>query len=176
MSELRVTYYVAASLDGFIAGPEGEIDWLDMVSDPGEDYGYHEFIESVDGLVLGRSTWNFLEGVGGWPYGDLPGWVFSHRPVEPGDAPVTRVEGEPAAVLDALERDGHRHVWLVGGGGLASSLAESGHLTDLILTVVPMRLGAGLSLFAPGGPRVPWAHVGTRSYPSGLVQSRYRRI
>ncbi|HSM04793.1 MAG TPA: dihydrofolate reductase family protein [Longimicrobiales bacterium] len=172
---MRVTYYVAASLDGFIAGPDGEIDWLDQVDRPGEDYGYGAFIKDVDALILGRATWDFLEGVGGWIYGDLPGRVFSHRPLDAGGAPVTRVEGDPGAVVDDLRAAGHRHVWLVGGGALATALAESGHLTDLIVSVIPVQIGAGLPLFGPGGTRVGWNHVETRSFPSGLVQTHYRR-
>lgn len=172
---MRTSYYVAASLDGFIAGPDGEIDWLDVADLPDEDFGYAAFFESVDALIMGRKTWDFVAEVRPWPYGSRPVRVFSHRSLDPGELPVVRATGEPSRVVGELEEAGHEHVWLVGGGGLASALVESGDLTDLILTVIPVTLGHGIPLFGDGhGPTV-WYSRGSRSWSNGVVQHHFGR-
>ena len=75
----QVVYYVAASLDGFIAGPQGELDWLHAFEQVGNDYGYGEFFATVDGLVMGRATWEVARSFGAWPYGDRPAWLLLER-------------------------------------------------------------------------------------------------
>lgn len=167
---MKATYYVAASLDGFIAGPDGEIDWLDAAHLPDEDFGYGDFLDAVDALIMGRSTWDFVEDVRPWHYGSRPVKVFSNRPIDPKELPVERVSGDPAATVRALATAGLRHVWVVGGGGLASALLESGDLTDLILTVIPVTLGDGAPLFGSPYTTREWRSVRTQRWPNGVVQ------
>lgn len=167
---MKVTYYVAASLDGFIAGPEGEIDWLDAAHLPDEDFGYGDFIDTVDALIMGRSTWDFVEDVRPWHYGSRPVRVFSNRPIDPRELPVERVTGDPAATVRSLTAAGYGHVWVVGGGGLARALLESGDLTDVVLTVIPATLGAGAPLFGSPYDTRMWRPVRTQSWSNGVVQ------
>src|SRR5881296_2300722 len=75
----QVVYYVAASLDGFIAGPNGELDWLHAFETPGNDYGHAQFLAGVDALVMGRSTCETTRSFGDWPYGKRPTWLLTHR-------------------------------------------------------------------------------------------------
>ncbi|MEJ2540589.1 MAG: dihydrofolate reductase family protein [Gemmatimonadota bacterium] len=170
----RVTYYVAASLDGFIAGPDGGLEWLELAEWPGEDYGYEAFLTTVDALIMGRRTWEFVAAHPPWPYADRPTRVFSGRPLSPALPGVTRVEGHPGTVVRDLSADGHEHIWLVGGGGLAATLAGEGYLTDLILTLVPCTLGGGTLLFGSEGARQSWTLVQSRSFESGVVQIHVR--
>jgi dihydrofolate reductase len=172
---LRVSYYVAASLDGFIAGPDGDVDWLDAADLPDEDFGYEAFVETVDALIMGRKTWDFVAGVRPWPYGARPVRVFSHRSIDPRELPVERAAGEASQVVAELAEAGHAHVWLVGGGGLASALVASGHLTDLILTVIPVTLGRGIPLFGDGHDRTLWRPRGARRWSNGVVQHHFSR-
>ena len=99
---MRVTYYVASSLDGYIADSDGGVGWLERVADGDEDYGYHAFFDGVDALVMGRATWDFVESAGTWPYGDLPARIFTHRPIEAPSEHVRAVSGDPGPVAEEL--------------------------------------------------------------------------
>lgn len=79
----EIVYYVAASLDGFIAGPQGELDWLMPFENAATDYGMAAFIDTVDAVVMGRRTCEAVMSFGVWPYGERPGQVLSHQPRPP---------------------------------------------------------------------------------------------
>jgi dihydrofolate reductase len=168
----RITYYVAASVDGFIATPDGGVGWLDDFNGTGEDYGYAAFLGSVDALLIGSSTYEQVLTFGPWPYADLPTWVFSQRAIEPAGSSVTVTDADPTDVGAELDARGVEHAWLVGGGRLAQSFRARGLITDLIVSVMPVVLGAGVPLFAPGEP-TPLELVSSEAFPGGVVQSHY---
>lgn len=176
---MKVTYYVAASVDGFIADAAGGLGWLSAVEAEDEDYGYGEFLSSVDGLVMGRRTFEDILSFGPWPYGNRPARVFSRRRkserTEPGiELPARFTDAPPVEAIRELEEAGVGHLWLVGGGALAGGFLEDGLLTDIVLSVVPVVLGAGVPLFHAMDPRRPLGLVSSRAFPSGLVQSTYQ--
>ncbi|MEQ8330282.1 MAG: dihydrofolate reductase family protein [Longimicrobiales bacterium] len=171
---MRITYYVASSLDGYIADAQGGVGWLERVADGDEDYGYHAFFDGVDALVMGRATWDFVESAGGWPYGDLPARIFTHRPIEAPGNHVRAVSGDPGPVAAELDALGCRHLWVVGGGALASAFLAAGLLTDVIISVVPVVLGGGAPLFGPSPVPMGLELVDVDSFPSGLVQMHHR--
>lgn len=164
---MHVTYFVAASLDGFIAGPGGRLDWL--FTD--EDYGFTPFFSRVDALVMGRDTYDPVEGFGAWPYGDTPSYVFTHRPLET-DRPVEVVEGDVGAFCDRMVSEGVRHLWVVGGGEVAAAFLAAGRLHEVVVSLHPVVLGGGTPLFG-GAPVTEMRLEETRAFPSGLVQLRY---
>lgn len=169
---MRVTVFIATSVDGFIAREDGGLDWL-----PGpeaESHGYEELMASVDALVMGRKTYETVLGFGEWPYGEKPIVVLSSRELEgaPAGAVVERMGGEPGEVAEQLAARGMRHVYLDGGVTIQRFL-KAGLVDRLILTRVPVLLGAGVPLFGETGGDVRLKHVGTRAFPSGLVQSEY---
>lgn len=180
----RTSVFIATSVDGFIARPDGSIDWLLAASEPaaegevaaGEDYGYAAFIATVDALVMGRGSWEQVLSFPEWPYGNLPVTVLSSRdvriPPELADR-VSRDGGEPAALLSRLGAAGRRHLYIDGGVTIQRFLA-AGLIDELIITRIPVLLGEGRPLFGPLGADVSLEHQGTRSYANGLVQSRYR--
>ena len=165
---------MASSVDGFIARPDGDLDWLTSLEGGAED-PYERFLPTVGALAMGPTTYEWLlEHVSRWPYPDLPCWVFTHREL-PGveGADVRFVSGSPAEHIDAMRAAaGERNIWMVGGGELASQFAEAGLLDDLLLTVAPAVLGEGIPLFARGLPERPRL-VGTREFASGMVELRY---
>ncbi|ACL74249.1 dihydrofolate reductase family protein [Thioalkalivibrio sulfidiphilus] len=171
---MRASVFIATSLDGFIAREDGGIDWLPAFGK--EDYGYQAFFDSVDVLVMGRNTYELARGFGAWPYGDTPVVVLSHRGVEiPPDlaATVECLAAPPGEVLERLAARGLRHAYIDGGKTIQGFLSE-GLIDELTLTRVPVLLGRGIPLFGPLAGDVYLEHLETRSYPDGLVQSRYR--
>lgn len=169
----EITYYVACSIDGFIADAEGRLDWLRPFEQTGDDYGYAAFYESVDAVVLGRSTFDFVRDMPEWPYEDKPTWVFSHASL--GALPrraVATVE-EPVAFAARLRAHGYRHVYLVGGGRLAASFRAAGLITRYVVSVVPVILGGGLPMIGPGGGVERLECIRSEAFPSGIVQLEY---
>ncbi len=167
--------FIATSLDGFIARPDGRLDWLEQSGAEAEDHGYGAFVASVDGILMGRATFEVVLGFDPWPY-DKPVIVLGAR---------ARIDDVPPALRDRVgvartlpearaeaARRGWRRVWVDGGATIRSCLAE-GMIEDLTLTRIPVLIGQGIPLFGALGADIRLRHEGTRAFASGLVQSRY---
>lgn len=169
--------FIATSLDGFIARPDGSIDWLPgLESDPGENYGYDAFLESVDGLVIGRGSFEKVLEFGDWPY-PKPVVVLSRSLKHATLRPDLRGKVEfsalaPRELMDSLAERGWSRVYVDGGRIIQAFLRER-LIADMVVTRVPVLIGDGLPLFGPVERDIRLTHRQTRSYPSGLVQSRY---
>lgn len=171
----QVVYYVAASIDGFIAPPDGSLDWLSPFSGTGEDHGYADFYGSIDALVVGARTYEQMLGFGDWPHDDRPVTVMSSRALPAAAEGITVSPLDPDAVVDGLVSAGHRRIWLVGGGTLASSFAEAGLIDEYVISYLPVLLGSGVGLLGGrGGLRVV-EFIDERTFGDGVVQCRYGR-
>lgn len=169
-----IVLYIATSLDGFIATPEGGIDWLSQIETPEEDYGYSAFYAQVDALVMGRRTYDQVLTFGDWPYPGKPAYIVTHRPFTP-DLPEVRVTTQsPIALVHTLQQQGYRRVWLVGGAALASAFRAGGLISEYRLSVIPVLLGAGIPLFAGPGPAASVGLQTAQTFASGVVQLTYR--
>lgn len=171
--------FIATSLDGFIARENGNIDWLLKHDQAEEDHGYDDFIKDIDVIVMGRGTYEAVRAMGAWFY-NRPVLVLSRR-LAPQDVPhelsgkVRFSDKSPEEAMAMLTSEGARRAY-VDGGQVIQSFLERDMISDMVITRVPILLGKGRPLFG-GGPRdVALAHKGTRSFPSGLVQSRYEVI
>ncbi len=169
--------FIATSLDGFIARPDGTLDWLLSRDAPGEDHGYDAFIASIDGLVMGRGTYEAVAGFDPWPY-DKPVLVLS-KTLAAAEVPA-HLEGRirfadltPAAAMAQLHAEGMARVY-VDGGQLVQSFLAARLVTDMVITTVPVLIGTGRPLFGPTAADIPLTHLKTVAFPSGLVQSHYR--
>ena len=171
----EVVYYVAASLDGYIATPDGGVEWLAPFEGTGEDYGYAKFYASVDAVLLGRKTYEKSLSFGEWPYPGKLCWVFSRGRLEISRPDANVTARSPAEVVAEIAARGLRRAWLVGGGALAASFRAQGLITEHIVAIVPVILGAGIPLFASGGPKDNLRLADSKSYPNGLIQLRYTR-
>jgi dihydrofolate reductase len=170
---MKASVFIATSLDGFIARQDGALDWLP--ADGGEAHGYDEFMATVDGLVIGRKTFETVLTFDTWPYGAKPVVVLSSNPSAlkaPEGAVCDMMTGTPHEIVARLSARGMKHLY-VDGGVTIQKFLEAGLIQRLIITRIPVLLGSGIPLFGPLSHDVRLEHVATRSYPSGLVQSEY---
>ena len=166
--------FVGASVDGFIARPNGELDFLPPGG--GEPHGYDEFMATVDAIVIGRKTFETVLAFDSWPYGDKRVVVLSHSPIDLSvvrGGVVEQMGGPPAEIVSRLAASGARHLYVDGGVTIQGFLRE-GLIQRLIITRVPVLIGEGVPLFGALPRDVRLHHVATRHYASGLVQSEYR--
>lgn len=171
--------FIATSLDGYIARPDGDIGWLLARDDPSEDHGYADFIADKDSLVMGRGSFEKALGFAPWPY-ERQVVVLSKQlagtPVpEALRGKVRFSDADPVLAMAELEREGVRRVYL-DGGQLVQSFIRAGLVADMVLTTVPVLIGTGRPLFGALPRDVDLALVASRGFPSGLVQSTYRFI
>lgn len=174
---MRASVFIATSLDGFIARPDGALDWLPGAEGGAlpEDNGYDAFLATVDVAVMGRSTFEKVLTLGDWPFPRLPVRVLTTRPLEiPASLPasVRATGGPPAEVLAELSRQGFRHAYVDGGRTIRGFLA-AGLVQKLVLTRIPILIGDGIPLFGALPHDLPLRHVRTRVLAGGLVQSEY---
>jgi dihydrofolate reductase len=170
---MRASVFIATSLDGFIARPDGGLDWLP--ADGGEPHGYDEFMADVDGLVIGRKTFEIVLAFPAWPYGNKPVIVLSSRPSEivpPEGAVCEAMSGSPKEIVDRLEARGMKHLYIDGGVTIQGFL-RAGLIQRMTITRIPVLLGSGIPLFGSLSCDIRLEHVATRSFPSGMVQSEY---
>jgi len=169
--EVQFAVFIAVSLDGFIARPDGGLDWLDPFHN--EEHGYETFLANIDALVIGRGTYDTVLDFPTWPYGEKRVIVCTSRPTRPAHG-EEMWSGSPRALAEQLDREGVRRVYL-DGGALIRSFLRDGLVNEMTINVVPLVLGAGLPLFGSKLPELPLRLREAKSFPSGLTQLHYTR-
>ena len=185
---MKVSVYIAASLDGFIARADGALDWLpgaDPAAEPGvaaveegEDYGWADFWESVDCLILGRKSFEKVLGFGYWPYGGKRVIVLSRTQTAVPQELAGRAAfygGELDALVAGLLAEGYERLYIDGGQTIQSFL-RAGLVSDMTISTVPILIGAGIPLFGPLPVDIPLKHIETKTFASGFVQSTYEIV
>ncbi len=165
----KVVLFIASSLDGYIARPSGDIDWL--FTD--QDYGYSEFFASVDTVLLGRKTYEQVLTFGEYPYEGVKSYVFTKNPLFQAENNVELVTEDTRKFIDNLRQADGKNIWLVGGSQLTYDFMNHNLVDELILSIHPIVLGEGIPLFA--NPTTPQSlHLtNCQTYSSGLVQLSY---
>ena len=174
---VKTSVFVGTSIDGFIARPNGQYDFL-SANGGGEPHGYDEFIATVDALVIGRKTFETVLSFPEWPYGTRQVIVLSSRPLDLSAVRGARVEqmsGPPAEIFSQLSRRGFKHVY-VDGGVTVQHFLSAGMIHRITITRVPVLIGDGIPLFGSLPHDVKLRHIGTQTYASGLVKSEYEVI
>jgi dihydrofolate reductase len=166
---MMVSVFVGASVDGFIARLNDDLDFLDEGGS--EPHGYEEFMAGIDTLVIGRRTFEKVMTFGEWPYGGKRVVVLSSRPLDLPDT-AEQMSGPPAEIVARLAAGGVRSVYLDGGVTIQRFLRE-GLIQRLIVSRVPVLIGQGIPLFGNLPHDVRLRHVATRHFAGGLVQSEY---
>ena len=169
---MQCSVFIATSLDGYIARPDGSLDWLSAVQVDGEDYGYARFAETVDVIVLGRNTYDVVLGFAAWPYAGKRAIVMTNHPPDSRHGEEFYA-GAPADLVRRLAAEGARRVY-IDGGVVIQQFRSAGLIDDLTISIIPVVLGEGIPLFAAGASEGRLTLVDVQSWPSGLVQMRYR--
>jgi len=168
--------FIAASLDGFIARSNGDIDWLMKQPIADEDHGFEKFMASVDGLIMGRGSYEKVLSFDEWPYAK-PVVVLSSR-LSNSNLPkelfgkVEIIDKTPKEAMAYLSSKGWQKAY-VDGGQVIQSFLRAGLIQDMVITRVPILLGSGLPLFGALDDDLDLTHIETQNYPSGLVTSTY---
>jgi len=170
---MKISVFIGTSVDGFIARPNGALDFLP--ADGGEPHGYNEFMASVDALVIGRKTFETVLAFPAWPYGDKRVVVLTSRPLDFSavrGGVVEQMSGSPAEIVAKLAASGTHHLY-VDGGITIQNFLRAGLIQRLIITRVPVLIGEGIPLFGKLPRDIKLRHVATQHYPSGLVKTEY---
>ncbi len=168
--------FIGTSVDGFIARPNGDLDFLP--ADGGESHGYNEFIASVDAIVIGRGTFETVLAYPSWPYGKKQVIVLSSRSLDLSavrGGVVEQMGGSPTEIVAKLTARGFRHLYVDGGVTIQRFLRE-GLIQRLTITRVPVLIGSGIPLFGALPRDFRLRHIQTQHYPSGLVKTEYEVI
>ena len=173
---MTIQYYVASSLDGFIADSDDRIDWLLRFGTSDFDEGYQRFLAGVGAIVMGSRTYEFLlsEGMSEWPY-SVPTVVLTRRdlPLAVAGADIRFLSGDIGAVAAELGAlSGDRAVWVVGGGDVAAQFAAAGLLSTVIVTMMPVVLGSGVRLL-PVVDQLELELVSSVPLPQGAIELTY---
>lgn len=169
--------YIATSLDGFVARRDHRIDWLMKQNTAGEDHGFEAFMDSVDGLVMGRGSFLNVLSFGEWPY-RKPVMVMS-RTLGEEDVPkalrdkVRLTRQSPVELMASLRDVGWQRAY-IDGGQLVQSFIREGLIDDLTLATIPILIGDGIRLFGELERDIDLQLLSSTSFPSGIVQSHYR--
>jgi dihydrofolate reductase len=170
----RLRYGVAVSLDGFIAGPNGEADWI--VMDP--DIDFAAMTRDYDTMLMGRRTFDAMRAMGGGGGGGAFGGmrvVVASRTLDPREHRGVTVVSEPIGeAITVLKQEAGKDIWLFGGGALCRSLLDLDLVDSIEIAVIPTLLGAGVPLVAPSPARTTLTLTGHRVYPkTGTVSLSY---
>ena len=170
--------FIARSLDGFIAGKNGELDWLHSIPNPeNNDMGYNDLMEEIDAIVMGRTTFETVCGFGGeWPYSKHV-FVLSNSlkevPVKL-DKKVSLANGSPQEILNKIYAKGYLKLYIDGGRTVQNFLKED-LIDELIITTIPILLGGGFSLFGDLPKPMELEHIESKVFLNQIVQDCYKR-
>jgi dihydrofolate reductase len=177
MTQRKIIVYIATSADGFIARPDGSVDWLNRPRTAG-DYGMSAFFKTIDTILWGRKTYDLTASYGkkGGGFGaKIKNYVFTHNPPSPAKKSTVKFVSDPvSAFASKLRETSGKDIWMMGGGGLIASFLDAGELDEFVIHVIPTFIGEGIPLIAPRHRDVPLKLLSTHAYEDGVVRLHYR--
>ena len=169
--------YIATSLDGFIARKDGNLDWLmEIPNTENNDYGFSSFLDKIDGIIMGRRTFETVITFNEWPY-TKPVFVLSNTLREVPDKYQDKAEivkGNLNEILDSMKLNGFNNFYIDGGKTIQSFL-KLNLIDELIITRIPIILGSGIPLFTEMDSEIKFEHINTETLNKDLIKSTYRR-
>ena len=171
----QVVLYIAMSLDGYIAKPNDDLGFLSIVEKEGEDYGYTDFVSTIDTVILGRKTYDWvMNQVGEFPHADKTAYIIT-RAARPAIGKTVFYTGGLTGLVRKLKAEDGQNIYCDGGAEVVNELLKNGLLDELIISVIPILVGNGTRLFKDGRPEQKLKLVGAKTFETGLTQLLYRR-
>lgn len=175
MTTRKVILYIAASLDGYIAKPNDDLSFLSMVEREGEDYGYASFISTIDTVIIGRKTYDWImKHVPEFVHADKNTYVIT-RTARPGKENVHFYTGDLRELVMQLKAGEGKNIFCDGGAEIVNELLKEGMIDELIISVIPILLGEGTRLFKEGYSEQSLELVSSSSFDTGLIQLHYKK-
>lgn len=175
MSSRKVIVYIAISLDGYIAKPGDDLDFLSIVDQEGEDYGYQDFIKTVDTVILGRRTYDWVMGqVDTFPHADKESYVITRAP-RPAEGKTTFYTGDLKELVLKLKEKPGKGIFVDGGAEVVNALMQHDLIDEYIISIIPILVGDGIRLFKDGRTEFRLKLISTTEFETGLVQLHYSR-
>lgn len=173
----KVKLFIATSLDGYIAKPNEDLSFLKVVEKEGEDYGYAEFTSTIDTIILGRKTYDWVQReIGSTHYdnGERDVYVIT-RSEKPSVGRTTFYSGNLADLIAELKSKSGKDIYCDGGAEIITALLKNDLVDEFIISVIPILVGDGTRLFKDGRPEQTLELLSTKQFEKGLVQLHYRR-
>jgi dihydrofolate reductase len=171
----NIIVHIATSADGYIARPDGDIEWLTERPAPKGFYGIGKFVNSIDAKLLGRKTYDLSVQMGATFDTRTPHYVFSRRPAPASVPPGVEFVAESIGAFARRLRTGKgKDIWMMGGGEIMAAFLDEGAIDDFIISVIPTFIGDGIPLIARRHRHVPLNLQSVRRFPDGVVQVHYK--
>ena len=175
-AERKVILYIAMSLDGYIAKPDGDLSFLSMVAQDGQDYGYSDFVSSVDAVIVGRKTYEKVTSMGyEFAHADKDAYILT-RTARPNIGGIKFYSGDIPNLISELKALPGKSIFCDGGAEIVNELLKDNLIDEFYISVIPILLGDGIALFKPQRPELNLKLISAKSFDKGLVQLHYKRI
>jgi dihydrofolate reductase len=174
-NQRKVILYIATSADGYIAKPNDDLSFLSRVQQEGEDYGYTHFVASIDTVILGRKTYDWvMKQVSEFPHAYKKTYIITRTPkASIGNAQF--YTGNVQGLVNKLKNEKGRNIFVDGGAEIVNELLKDNLIDEFIISVIPVLLGGGTRLFKEGFSEINLKLLSAKAFDKGLVQLHYAR-
>lgn len=171
----KLILYIATSLDGYIAKPNDDLEFLSVVEQEGEDYGYSDFVKTVDAVIVGRKTYDKVISMGfDFPHTDKDTYIITRTP-RPNIGSVKFYTDDLKSLIDKLKSENGKNIFCDGGAEIVNELLKDDLIDEFIISLIPILVGNGTKLFKDGRPEQKLKLVSTKQFDKGLTQIHYKR-
>ncbi len=175
VTDRKVILYISMSLDGYIATKGNSLEFLSIVEQEGEDYGYNDFVKSFDTVIIGRKTYEKVIAMGyEYPHTDKDVYIIT-RTERPSIGNFKFYTGELTPLVNSLKNQSGKNIYCDGGAEIANELIKNNSVDEYIISVIPILLGDGIKLFKDGRPEQKLELVSAKQFDKGLTQLHYKR-
>lgn len=170
----KLISFVAMSLDGYIAKPDGDISFLSKVEKEGQDYGYSAFLGTIDTIIVGRKTYDKILSIG-FDYPSDKEIIIVTRNIKPDKDNLKYYSGSPATLVDELKSKKGKNIFCDGGSEVLNELISENQIDEFYISIIPVILGDGIPLFRKGLPPADLKLVKSEEFDTGLIKLHYER-